>query len=319
MTPSSSTTTSPPPGWYADPQFPNRQRWWDGVQWTAQTSPVMPAGVGARVGAAKAARALVFAIVGLVLFAPLSVAAVVMGARARAEGKRIGRPVDGRMNAAFVVGIVGVSFWGLVVAIAIAGGSSTTTSSEQATTGSSSTSSAPAAQPASTPAKAATPQEEPVAKEEPEMTSAQENALESAHSYVDMSGFSKKGLINQLSSSAGEGFSKADAKFAANNVGADWKQEALESAQSYIDMSGFSKQGLIEQLSSSTGEGFTRAEATYAVNNVGADWNEEAVESAQSYLDMGGFSEQALIEQLSSSAGEGFTPAQARHAVNEVY
>ena len=69
MTPSSSTTTQQPPGWYADPQSPNQQRWWDGVQWTAQTSPAMPAGVGARVGAAKAARALVFAILGLVLFA----------------------------------------------------------------------------------------------------------------------------------------------------------------------------------------------------------------------------------------------------------
>ena len=79
---------------------------------------------------------------------------------------------------------------------------------------------------------------EPAAKKEPEMTSGQENALESAQSYIDMGGFSKKGLIGQLSSSAGEGFSKADATFAANNVGADWREEAVESAQSYLDMGG---------------------------------------------------------------------------------
>ena len=26
-----------PPGWYADPQLPTRQRWWDGTQWTLGT------------------------------------------------------------------------------------------------------------------------------------------------------------------------------------------------------------------------------------------------------------------------------------------
>ena len=103
---------------------------------------------------------------------------------------------------------------------------------------------------------------------EPEMTSGQENAVESAQSYVDMTGFSKKGLIQQLSSSAGEGFSKADAVFAANHVDVNWNDEAVESAQSYLDMSGFSKDALIEQLSSSAGEGFTPAQAQYAADKV---------------------------------------------------
>jgi len=32
----------PPPGWYADPGDPSRQRWWDGTRWTEKTQP--PAG-----------------------------------------------------------------------------------------------------------------------------------------------------------------------------------------------------------------------------------------------------------------------------------
>jgi hypothetical protein len=106
------------------------------------------------------------------------------------------------------------------------------------------------------------------AKTQPKMTSSQKNALESAQNYIDLSGFSKKGLIKQLSSKAGDGYSKKDATFAANKVGADWKAEAVESAQNYIDLSGFSKKGLIKQLSSSAGDGYTREQATYAVGKV---------------------------------------------------
>lgn len=106
------------------------------------------------------------------------------------------------------------------------------------------------------------------AKEEPELTAGQENALRSAQDYLDLSGFSKAGLIEQLSSSAGEGFSKADATFAANHVDVDWNAEAVESAKDYLDLSGFSKSALIEQLSSSAGEQFTPAQAQYAANKV---------------------------------------------------
>jgi hypothetical protein len=31
----STTTTTPPAGWYQDPADPAAQRWWDGTQWTA--------------------------------------------------------------------------------------------------------------------------------------------------------------------------------------------------------------------------------------------------------------------------------------------
>jgi hypothetical protein len=101
-----------------------------------------------------------------------------------------------------------------------------------------------------------------------DMTSGQENALQAGQNYVDTMPFSKAGLIQQLSSPAGDGYSKADATFAANNVDADWKAEAVEAAENYMDTMPMSKDQLIQQLSSSAGDKFTKAEATYAANQV---------------------------------------------------
>jgi hypothetical protein len=95
---------------------------------------------------------------------------------------------------------------------------------------------------------------------------ANRRALQSAESYLAMSGFSKQGLYEQLSSAAGEGFTQAEAQYAVDHVGADWNKEAVESARSYLDMSPMSRNELIEQLSSSAGEGFTYEQAVYAVN-----------------------------------------------------
>ena len=92
--------------------------------------------------------------------------------------------------------------------------------------------------------------------------------MESAKNYLSIGGFSKAGLIQQLSSSAGDGFSEADATFAANNAGADWNQEAVESAKNYLEIGGFSRSGLIEQLTSSAGDKYTPEQANYAVSKV---------------------------------------------------
>lgn len=103
----------------------------------------------------------------------------------------------------------------------------------------------------------------------PRYSFAKENAIRSAQSYLQMSGFSRAGLIQQLSSKAGEGFRRADAVFAVDHINVNWKKEAVESAKSYLQMGGFSRAGLIQQLSSQAGEGFTRAQAIYAVNHLG--------------------------------------------------
>ena len=91
-------------------------------------------------------------------------------------------------------------------------------------------------------------------------TAAQENAIESAESYLDYSGFSRQGLIEQLEY---EEFSTADATFAVDHVTVDWNAEAVESAQSYLEYTSFSKSGLIEQLEY---EGFTPAQAQYGAD-----------------------------------------------------
>jgi hypothetical protein len=103
----------------------------------------------------------------------------------------------------------------------------------------------------------------------PKYTVAQEQAILSAQGYVEMSGFSRAGLIGQLSSKAGEGFKKADAVFAVNHIKVDWNKEAVQSAKQYLEMGGFSRASLIDQLSSTSGEKFTPAQAKYAVNKVG--------------------------------------------------
>lgn len=102
-----------------------------------------------------------------------------------------------------------------------------------------------------------------------EYTLEQENTLGTARSYLDLTGFSRQGLIDQLSSEYGSGFPLDVATWAADTVGADWNAEAVESAQSYLDLRSFSRQGLYEQITSQYGGQFTPEEANQALTAVG--------------------------------------------------
>lgn len=110
-------------------------------------------------------------------------------------------------------------------------------------------------------------------QEEPNMTAGQKNAVRSAESYLEYSGFSRLGLIQQLTSEYGEGFEPADAEFAVayleQSGEVDWNAEAVESAENYLDYSAFSREGLVEQLTSEYGDQYTLDQATYAVDQVG--------------------------------------------------
>lgn len=109
-------------------------------------------------------------------------------------------------------------------------------------------------------------EEEPASK----LTGPQQNAVRTAEQYISMTGFSRDGLIDQLSSDAGEGYDRADAIAAVDSLTVDWNEQAARSAKQYLEMSGFSCKGLIEQLSSSAGEKYTKSQATYGAKQAGA-------------------------------------------------
>ena len=91
-------------------------------------------------------------------------------------------------------------------------------------------------------------------------TASQINAARKAKDYLDMSGFSRSGLISQLEY---EGFSTADATFGADAQNANWNLQAARKAKDYLGMSGFSRDGLIGQL---VYEGFSNSEARYGAS-----------------------------------------------------
>lgn len=101
----------------------------------------------------------------------------------------------------------------------------------------------------------------------PSMTAGEQQAVTSAQGYLsDGEGFSYAGLLQQLTSQAGEGFPTSDATYALKSLNPDWDAQAVISAKGYLsDGEGFSQSSLLQQLESSAGEGFTPAQAEYGV------------------------------------------------------
>jgi hypothetical protein len=71
--------------------------------------------------------------------------------------------------------------------------------------------------------------------------------------------YSYSGLIKQLEY---EQFTAEEAKYGADNCGADWNEQAAKKARSYLDIMAYSRQGLIDLLKY---EGFTDEQAVYGV------------------------------------------------------
>lgn len=142
----------------------------------------------------------------------------------------------------------------VVIVLAVAGcGPTSKAPPTYAPTAPASVIAAPAAAPAAAPTTAAPPPG----------TVSQVNAVEKANSYLEFSAFSKTGLIRQLKY---EGFSAADAEYAAGHVTVNWLDQAAKKAQSYMESGAFSRSGLIRQLKY---EGFTAEEAVHGADSVG--------------------------------------------------
>jgi hypothetical protein len=94
-----------------------------------------------------------------------------------------------------------------------------------------------------------------------------QQAVDAAKGYLSLGqGFSEQGLLSQLTSSAGSGFTQAQAEYAINYLHPDWDAQAVDAAKGYLQLGGFSQASLLQQLTSSAGSGFTQAQAEYAVN-----------------------------------------------------
>jgi hypothetical protein len=102
------------------------------------------------------------------------------------------------------------------------------------------------------------------------LTNQQQNAARSAQQYLSFMAFSRQGLIDQLSSSSGDGYAVNDATIAVDSLNVDWNKEAVQSAKDYLKLQPFSCNGLIQQLDSAYGEQFTVAQATYGAQQAGA-------------------------------------------------
>lgn len=99
------------------------------------------------------------------------------------------------------------------------------------------------------------------------LTDEQQEAVGAAEDYLNFTAFSRQGLIEQLSSDAGSGFSKRDATVAVDSMDIDYNEQAAKAAKSYREFSHFSRQGLIQQLESDAGSGFTHAQAVYGADH----------------------------------------------------
>lgn len=112
--------------------------------------------------------------------------------------------------------LTGLMAFGALIVIIAAASASKKPSTPAADTATASSSASPAAAVSS--AASAAPST-PAAPTSPSMTGAQQQAVDAAKGYMQMGGFSRASLIEQLTSSAGNGFTQAQAEYAASKVG----------------------------------------------------------------------------------------------------
>lgn len=256
-----------PAGWYPDPQVPGGQRYWDGNQWGQQIPPSQPAPPPPHPSSQWSAnpRSATWGVQ-----APPPAAA---SKPAKAK-RRVGWPARTAILAvlAIVVIAVAANAGKKQNTLNTASGGTLPQVTAPSTTAHHATS--PATHPKVTAPKQTTPPTTAPpttpAPTAPSLTPSQQNAIDAAQQYLSMGqGFSRLGLIQQLSSQAGDGYPLADATFAVDSLHVDWNAQAALSAKSYLNMTSFSCSGLIQQLSSSAGEQFTMAQSQYGARAAG--------------------------------------------------
>ena len=103
----------------------------------------------------------------------------------------------------------------------------------------------------------------------PALTQQQESAKQEAQQYLSTEAFSQAGLIAQLDSPDGGGYSANDATVAVDSLTVDWNAEAVQAAKGYMQTEPMSCSDLIQQLDSPDGDQYTVAQATYGAQQAG--------------------------------------------------
>lgn len=134
-----------------------------------------------------------------------------------------------------------------------------------------------------------------------------EKAVGDAKEYMKKYYCSYDGLIQYLQAT----YSYEDAKYAADNCGADWKAEALGLAKKWAESKDYSYDGMIESLQYS---GFSYDDAKYAADNCNGNWSDAAVQKAKTKLMYSNYSYDGLIKSLQY---DGFSYDDAKAATDK--
>lgn len=102
-------------------------------------------------------------------------------------------------------------------------------------------------------------------EKKPDVPTEYKSALRQAETYSSTLHLSKQGVYDQLVSEYGGKFEADAAKYAIDNVNADWNANALAQAKSYQNTMHLSKAAIRDQLVSEYGGKFTASEADYAL------------------------------------------------------
>jgi hypothetical protein len=125
------------------------------------------------------------------------------------------------------------------------------------------------APPTTSPPATSPPATSPPAAPGSNLTQQQQSAAEEAQQYLSTEAFSQQGLIDQLDSPDGSGYSVNDATVAVDGLTTNWNTEAVQAAKEYLNTEPFSCNDLIQQLDSPDGSEFTVAQATYGATQAG--------------------------------------------------
>lgn len=139
-----------------------------------------------------------------------------------------------------------------------------------------------------------------------------ERALLDARRLVEEYPLSYEGLVEKLTTDAQRSYTAEEAKAAADNCGANWKENALLVAKSLMERRAYARGELISLLV--TSDKFTEEEAVYAADNCGVNWKEIALKVAKDAIESDEYSYSELLKHLTD--WKRFSRDDAVYAVN---